>query len=530
MSMEFLHYLGSHFLLEGALLAIEIAVISMVLGVALGLGLALMRVSRHAALRSPAWCYIWFVRGTPLLLQLVFIYDVLPVVGIKLDTFTTAVIGFSLNEAAYSAEIIRGGVLSVSRSQGLAAAALGMSNLLTLRRIIMPPAMRAILPAMANQAISMIKSTSIASVIMVNELTFRSQQIVGQNFKFFTVFTAAALIYLAMTSCVAMAQVVAEERFDFLRERGDGAFGRLAAALGIRRRRPAMPGEVAPPALRREPLPALIGDLCQDIAVADKRPVVICSNVQKAYGEREVLKSIDLTVSHGEVVVIMGPSGSGKSTLLRMINHLEPLDWGEITVDGRHVGYERMPGGGFRPTGNLARARAEARIGMVFQQFNLFEHLTALENLVEAPIRVYRQRPEDARKIGLRLLAGVGLGDHVNHLPHRLSGGQQQRVAIARALAVSPRVMLLDEPTSALDPELVGEVLGVIRGLAEAGMTMIIVTHEVRFAREVADRIVFIDDGVIVEEGPPGQLLDRPLQERTRRFLRMVVHAEGIAA
>ena len=212
-------------------------------------------------------------------------------------------------------------------------------------------------------------------------------------------------------------------------------------------------------------------------------------------------KSIDLTVSRGEVVVIMGPSGSGKSTLLRMINHLEPLDWGEITVDGKHVGYQRMPGGGLRPAGNLARARAEARIGMVFQHFNLFEHLTALENLIEAPIRVYRQPPEQARAIGLRLLAGVGLAGHVDHLPHRLSGGQQQRVAIARALAVSPRVMLFDEPTSALDPELVGEVLGVIRGLAEAGMTMIIVTHEVRFARDVADRIVFMDDGVIVEEG-----------------------------
>jgi polar amino acid transport system permease protein len=234
-------------------------------------------------------------------------------------------------------------------------------------------------------------------------------------------------------------------------------------------------------------------------------------------------------VNRGEVVVIMGPSGSGKSTLLRMVNHLEPVDWGEITVDGKHVGYERMPGGGFRPVRNLAQARAAARIGMVFQHFNLFEHLTALENLIEAPIRVYRQRPEQARATALRLLAGVGLADHIGHLPHRLSGGQQQRVAIARALAISPRVMLFDEPTSALDPELVGEVLGVIRGLAEAGMTMIIVTHEVRFARDVADRVVFMDDGVIVEQGSAGEVLDRPIQERTRRFLRTVSH-EPVAA
>ena len=531
MPSEFLHYLISRFLLEGAVLAIEIAVVSMALGLVLGLGLALLRLSRHAALRGPAWCYIWFIRGTPLLLQLVFIYDVLPAIGIKLDTFTTAIIGFSLNEAAFSAEIIRGGVLSVNRSQAIAAAALGMPAALTLRRIILPQAMRAILPGIANQAIGMIKSTSIASVIMVNELTFRAQQIVGQNFKFFTVFTAAALLYLAMTSCVAVGQIAAERRFDFLRERSDGVVARLMAKIGLGR--PADgPGEPDKAAHRRESLPALIGDLCRDVAGTGGRPVIVCHNVQKAYGRREVLKSIDLTVSRGEVVVIMGPSGSGKSTLLRMINHLEPLDWGEITVDGRHVGYQRMPGGGLRPTGNLARARAEARIGMVFQHFNLFEHLTALENLIEAPIRVYRQPREQTRAIGLRLLAGVGLAGHVDHLPHRLSGGQQQRVAIARALAVAPRVILFDEPTSALDPELVGEVLGVIRGPAEAGMTMIIVTHEVGFAREVADRIVFMDDGLIVEEGAPDQVLDQPMQERTRRFLRMVAQEknEDIAA
>ena len=220
MPIEVLTYLGSRFLLDGAVLAIKIATVSMVIGLALGLGLALMRLSRHATLSGSAWCYIWFIRGTPLLLQLVFIYDVLPVVGIKLDTFATAVIGFSLNEAAFSAEIIRGGILSVNRSQIIAAAALGMSGPLTFRRIILPQAMRVILPGIANQAISMIKSTSIASVILVNELTFRAEQIVGQNFKFFTVFTAAALIYLAMTSCVAVGQIAAERRFDFLREPG----------------------------------------------------------------------------------------------------------------------------------------------------------------------------------------------------------------------------------------------------------------------------------------------------------------------
>ena len=400
--MHFLIYIGSPFLLRGALLALKIAALAMALGLLLGLLLALSRLSRHAAIRGAAWFYIWFVRGTPLLLQLVFIFDVLPAVGLTFSTFTTAVVGFSLNEAAFSAEIIRGGILSVSRNQGVAAAALGMPPLLTLRRIILPQAMRSILPGVANQTISMIKGTSIASVIFVNELTFSAEQIVGQNFQFFQVFTAAGLIYLIMTSAIALAQIALERHFDFLREERDGFAHRVRALLGMK---PA--SEKTPiPAGRENGCPRLIGELCRDIAGADG-PCVVCRNVQKTYGGREILKGIDLTVNTGEVVVIMGPSGSGKSTLLRMINHLEPMDWGEITVDGRHVGYEPLAGGGVRPVRKkLAQARAAARIGMVFQHFNLFEHLTAIENIVEAPVSVYRQKPEAARAVAARLLGG----------------------------------------------------------------------------------------------------------------------------
>jgi polar amino acid transport system permease protein len=211
---------------------------------------------------------------------------------------------------------------------------------------------------------------------------------------------------------------------------------------------------------------------------------------------------------------------------LRLVNHLEALDWGEITVDGKYVGYVKQIGGQPVPVRNLARARAEARIGMVFQHFNLFDHFTALENIMEAPVRVYGEASEKMRALGMSLLNAVGLSAHADHYPHRLSGGQQQRVAIARALAISPRLMLFDEPTSALDPELVGEVLAVIRRLAEAGMTMMVVTHEVRFAREVADRVVFMDEGRVIEQGPPEEVLDRPKHERTQRFLRMVSQAE----
>jgi polar amino acid transport system permease protein len=504
---EVISYSLSPFLLDGAGTALQIAGIALVGGTALGLVLAVMRLSHFAPVRGIAWFYIWFVRGTPLILQLVFLYDALPPLGIKLSSFTTAVLGFALNEAAFMAEIIRGGILSVDRKQSVAAAAFGMSPNLTLRRIILPQAMRAILPAMANQAISLVKGTAIASVIFVNELTFRSQQVVGQNFKFFTVFAAAGIIYLVMTSVLSLVQSLLERHYDPERERKtQGTFDDTS---------PPLIG--APPPSASEP-----GGLTTRTSGAIvSEPFVVCRSVQKSYGQRQVLRGIDLTVNRGEVVVIMGPSGSGKSTLLRLVNHLEQIDGGEITVEGRLVGYEKR-NGTLRPTRNLARARADARIGMVFQHFNLFDHYTALENVTEAPIQVHGVAPETAQSEAWQLLAQVGLTQHANHLPHRLSGGQQQRVAIARALAIKPRLMLFDEPTSALDPELVGDVLAAMRRLAEAGMTMLVVTHEVRFAREVADRIVFMDEGQVVEEGSPGDLLDRPSHERTRRFLRMV--------
>jgi polar amino acid transport system permease protein len=531
---EMLSYVASPFLLQGALLAVEIAALAMVGGMIMGLGLALLRISRLGPLRAIAWFYIWFVRGTPQLLQLVFIYDALPPLGITLDTFTTAVLGFALNEAAFSAEIIRGGILSVNRNQAIAANAFGMRPFLTLRRIILPQAMKAILPGMANDVISMIKGTSIASVIFVNELTFRSQQIVGQNFKFFTVFGAAGIIYLVMTSAVAAVQALLERRFNLEIDRSAGrgsGFGSLFgfSLFNARAREPQAP-TVAPslapgPQTLAPPESASLDWIRKVTAGAAEEttvePFVTFRNVHKAYGSREVLRGIDLEVRKGEVVVIMGPSGSGKSTLLRLVNHLEALDWGEIQVEGKYVGY-RLRNKMLRPIRDLAKARAEARIGMVFQHFNLFDHLTALENVMEAPLRVYVEPPEKVRTLALNLLAAVGLSQHTDKLPHRLSGGQQQRVAIARALAISPRLMLFDEPTSALDPELVGDVLAVMRRLAEAGMTMLVVTHEVRFAQEVADRVVFMDEGLVVEQGTPAEVLRNPKQERTQRFLRMV--------
>ncbi len=245
-------------------------------------------------------------------------------------------------------------------------------------------------------------------------------------------------------------------------------------------------------------------------------------DVHKSYGGIEVLRGIHLTIAPGEVVAILGASGSGKSTLLRTINHLETVDAGSVTVDGEFIGYEKRGGvlHELRERDVLAR---RTQIGIVFQNFNLFPHLTALENVTEAPIALGRHSKEDARELGLGLLDRVGLADKADRYPRQLSGGQQQRVAIARALALAPKVILFDEPTSALDPELVGEVLDVIRDLAQLGTTLVIVTHEVGFAREVADRVVFLDGGRIIEQGPPSEVLVRPQHPRVQEFLAKVL-------
>ncbi|MEU7854089.1 amino acid ABC transporter ATP-binding protein [Nonomuraea sp. NPDC049141] len=251
-------------------------------------------------------------------------------------------------------------------------------------------------------------------------------------------------------------------------------------------------------------------------------PMVHARAVRKSFGHLEVLKGIDLTVERGEVVVILGPSGSGKSTFLRCVNHLETIEGGAIHVDGELIGF-RDSGGRVHHLGDRDITRQRREIGMVFQQFNLFPHFTVVQNIMEAPVGVRRESRAKARARALALLERVGLADKTNSYPRQLSGGQQQRVAIARALAMEPKLMLFDEPTSALDPELVGEVLATMKGLANDGLTMIVVTHEVGFAREVADRVVFMDGGVIVETGPPAEVLDNPQNPRTRAFLSKVL-------
>jgi polar amino acid transport system ATP-binding protein len=255
---------------------------------------------------------------------------------------------------------------------------------------------------------------------------------------------------------------------------------------------------------------------------APSTAMVIAEGVHKRFGTNEVLKGIDLEVARGEVMCVIGPSGSGKSTLLRCINHLEKIHAGRLTVDGELVGYQQR-GEKLYELKEREVARKRADIGMVFQHFNLFPHMTALGNIVEAPIRVKGVSKDEADERGRALLAQVGLAGREDAYPRQLSGGQQQRVAIARALAMEPKLMLFDEPTSALDPELVGDVLDVMRDLATSGMTMFVVTHEMGFAREVGDKLVFMDGGVVVESGTPRDIIANPQQERTKSFLSKVL-------
>ena len=251
-------------------------------------------------------------------------------------------------------------------------------------------------------------------------------------------------------------------------------------------------------------------------------PALRVEGVRKSYGHIEVLKGIDMQVKPGEVACLVGPSGSGKSTFLRCINHLEKINSGRLYVHGELVGYQEKKGRLYELSDRVV-CRKRAEIGMVFQNFNLFQHMSVLENIIEAPVRVLKISKEEAIAHARELLELVGLSGREESLPKQLSGGQQQRVAITRALAMRPKLMLFDEPTSALDPELVGEVLTAMQNLANSGMTMIVVTHEMGFARKVADTVAFMDAGLIVESGPPDQILDNPKQERTKSFFSKVL-------
>ncbi|WP_197513298.1 amino acid ABC transporter permease/ATP-binding protein [Acidihalobacter aeolianus] len=506
-----LHYLTMPVLWHGLWLAVVIAVCSFGAALVPALLVAIARMSNNALLRGLPTPFIWVMRGTPVLLQLLFWYNVLPLLGLRLSALMTAILGLALNEVAFMAEIFRGGLQSVKRTQRDAAAALGLTPFMVMARVVLPQALRAIAPAMGNEAITVLKNTSLASVITVGELTLTSEQVVSTNFEYVEVFTAAGLLYLLATTAISLAQRYFENRLNYERHTtplGPRSSAPTADAVGTASTAQArLPLSEAPhPAAR----PAPSGQTFVEIR-----------HVRKSFHGNLILRDITLKLDQGEMVFLIGPSGSGKTTLLRTINHLESIDSGEILVNGQHIGY-RQTSAGLRPSRSAARDRARVGVGMVFQHFNLFDHMTVLENIVEAPIRVHGIDRATAYREARELLAWAGLSEHEQRYPHQLSGGQQQRIAIIRAVATHPKLILFDEPTSALDPELVNEVLVLMRKLAAAGMTMVIVSHEIVFARDWADRIVFMEDGQIVEQGSPSELFNRPKSARTRAFIELV--------
>ncbi|WP_448142529.1 amino acid ABC transporter permease/ATP-binding protein [Stenotrophomonas bentonitica] len=508
--------------LEGLARTLWLTALGTAFGFALGTLLALARVSGSPLLAAVSWGYVWVFRSIPLLVLLLllnnlgYLYSTIalevPFTAITLFSYpttqligvlTAAVLGLTLNQAAFSAEVIRGGILSVDHGQYEAAAALGLPRARQIRRIILPQAMRSILPAAFNDVIGLAKSTSVVYVLALPELFYTVQVIYRRNLEVVPLLMVATVWYLVILTALSLAQHRIERRF---------ARGQLQRERSVSRvvSRPRSTPAAAPGvATRREhSVPVAAG---QGAAVS-------VQGVSKHFTETTVLDDVRLELKAGSVTVLVGPSGAGKSTLLRLINHLERADGGVITVGGQLVGYRRDGDTLYElPEAEIRRRRAE--VGMVFQAFNLFPHLTVLENIIEAPIAVRGIPRAQAEQQAHDLLDRVGLTEKANAYPRELSGGQQQRVAIARALALQPKVLLFDEPTSALDPELVAEVLGVIEELSQSGTTLVIVTHELGFARRVADHVVMMDQGRVIEQGPPEQVFDRPRQQRTAEFL-----------
>ena len=506
-------------------------------GFVLGTLLALARVSRSPLLVAVSWTYIWIFRSIPLIVLLLilnnlgYLYETVtigvPYTGINffswnttqlMTPFAAAVLGLTLNQAAFASEIVRGGILSVDQGQLEAAAALGLPRRRQASRIVLPQAMRSILPTAFNDIIGLAKGTSQVYILALPELFYTIQIIYRRNLEVIPLLMVATVWYLVILTALSIVQHHIERHFSrgALRNPPPSLFATLYRTFLPRKPLPEAVETPAPPIER--PAAARTGSF----QLGNRGGSVNIHGVSKSFGTLKVLDDVTLSIPAGSVTTILGQSGSGKSTLLRSINHLERVDDGFIAIDGELVGY-RQKGDTLYELKERDILKRRVEVGMVFQSFNLFPHLTALENIIEAPIAVRGISKEQAEAEARDLLARVGLAEKAGAHPRQLSGGQQQRVAIARALALRPKVLLFDEPTSALDPELVNEVLDVIKELSRSGVTLIIVTHEIGFAREVSDRVVFMEQGRILETGTPEKVFNKPDHPRTAEFLAKVL-------
>lgn len=475
---------------------VELSLCAWMLGMVLGFFLALLKQSKNPFLSYLARFYIWFFRSVPLLVLLIFVYNLPQFFASSSqflgNPFVAGLVALVLSESAYIAEIHRGGLLSIPKGQLEAGKALGIRFPGVQRLIVIPQAFRVALPTLINEYITIVKLTSLVSVISLAEILLVGEQLYTQNFLILETLTAVAFYYVLIVTV-----------FGFLLQW-------LERHLDISRRTPGVTNGFDVPSVQVATRRKLHIEPKGEFALELKRG-------QKFYGENEVIKNVSLKVKWGEVISIIGPSGSGKTTLIRCLNGLETLNNGAVWLHNEPFLVGSYSEKKYNEKDHLNRI---VHVGMVFQGFNLFSHLTVLENVLLAPLYHRHDTRIATRLLSLAMLQKVGLAEHANKYPHQLSGGQQQRVAIARALAMQPSVMLFDEPTSALDPELVGEVLKVIEELAKEGMTMVIVTHEMNFAFNISDRIIYMEKGEIIHDAKPEALKNEASSERLQRFLK----------
>ncbi len=469
-------------ILSGLAVTFIISIFSALFGTVLGFGLCLLRRSHNKVASGITAAFVRLIQGVPVLVLLMVLFYVV-FAGARLDGIVVAIIGFTINFGVYVSEMIRTGIDAVDVGQWEAASAMGFGRVKTFTKIIAPQAARHILPVYKGEFISMVKMTSVVGYIAVQDLTKVTDLIRSRTFEAFFPLILTAVLYFLLAWCLTSLLGLVERKIDPRR----------------RRRKPkGVDRSVAIPDAPEEAKAAQNGG-----------PVITVSHLKKVYPNATPLKDVNAVINQGDVISIIGPSGTGKSTFLRCINRLETPTEGEIQVFGQPVT-------GVKPA-QLGAVRR--RMGMVFQSFNLFAHLTVIENIMLGPVELLGCTRQEAYERGMRLLAKVGLAEKGLNYPDELSGGQKQRVAIARTLGMQPEIVLFDEPTSALDPTMVGEVLAVIRSLAEQGLTMLIVTHEMKFAHDVSTRVFYMDEGIVYEEGAPEQVFDRPKTDRCRAFV-----------
>lgn len=470
------------------LLVIELSVLSWIIASAIGFILAQAKLSDKTVISLAASGYIWFFRSLPLLVLLIFVSclpQIFPSTRTVLSSaFITGLISLVLSEAAYMAEIHRGGLISVPPGQSEAAKSLGLKFFGLQRLIIVPQALKISMPTLANEFVTIVKLTSLVSVVSLAEILVVGQRLYTQNFLVLETMAAVAFYYIMIVTVFSSA-------LQWIEKRSDVRF--KAQKIGT---------------INDEEIRKRIGQNLKFPDLSEQNDDAFALDAQKlskAYGSQQVLTDISLKVKNGEVISIIGPSGSGKTTFIRLLNGLEKANQGEIFLHGKKFIHAEQ-----KPSGHSTFWQDRSMIvdiGMVFQSFNLFHHLTVLDNVLLAALYHKRGTRAQLTPYAYAYLDKVGMAHHALKYPHQLSGGQQQRVAIARTMMMQPSIILFDEPTSALDPEMVGEVLDVIKNLAQAGTTLVIVTHEMRFAFDISDRIVFMEGGSIICDSTPEELL-----------------------